>query len=289
MNIEMAWEGRLPNYWDITQWSVIWKDKLYFLNKQMGERSLLTLDLKNMELSKLRTTSNVMLGIYNELIVIGRVLDARSHITLLNVTAYNIHSFQKAWTIKEQFLFEKYRVPYINGTNPWIVGKRLIDLETGNVDAFSYEFKSNIDLKIKQKKGFDFQGMINDQCFYLHYSKDVISIVDLNSAQEKTIEIVDLKHVLNKGIKGKFDLGQISHTNNSTITNVLINRDCVVWITNKNNVVVHFYKIARTIEIENGFNELDLCLNSITDREVIIYGIKSYEEGSILIINLGDL
>ncbi|WP_246943458.1 hypothetical protein [Bacillus pinisoli] len=291
MMIKLVWEGRLPNYWDITQWTIIIEDKLYILNKLSGERSLFKLDPLKIEQDKMKTTSNVILGNYSDLIILGRLLDARSHISLRNVTAYNIHTFQREWRIKEDFLFEKYRVPYFNGTKTWNVGKLQVSLATGKVDTkSSVEDKNCYEMLIGQNdfRMFEFQGIIDNHYIYSNLSNDELYIVKPDSILEKIVKLEDLKHV-NKSVFGTFQSERNNLSNDSTITSVLINSYCVVWVTNENNVIVHFYKTEKTVEIKNEFRDVDLCLNSITNKQVILYGIKSYEEGSILIINLEDL
>jgi hypothetical protein len=288
MEIIKVWSGKLPYYWDITQWSVVHEDKLCILSKQSGERSFISIDLNNMKVDKIKTTSNVILGTYKDQIILGKILDARSHLNLLNITGYKLKDFKKTWHIKESFLFEKYKVPYIKRQAQWNLGKKSIDLVTGNVSAITkgkseYELvpvELNEDIDIK-----NFRGSIGNFYFFVDLSENKLLLLNHYTGLEKIIELNDIKQV-NKSVFGDFDYQGNTSLNNSTLTSVLINSFCAVWITHDNNVAVHFFNIGKTIEIKNVFKNLDLCLNSITDKKIIIYGIKSYEEGSILIVNV---
>lgn len=289
MEIIKVWNGKLPNYWDITQWSVVNQDKLYMLNKESGERTLTTVDLTNLKVNKVKTVSNVILGIYNHQIILGRILDARSHLSLVNVTSYNLESFKKTWRIKESFLFEKYKVPYIKRSRQWTFGKRSIDLVTGDVSLVTLEEREhNVKKLVQDFDSTNFRGAIGNFLFFVDILEKKLTLLNPKTKFEKEIKLANIK-LVNENVDGDFDYDANIRLNNSTINNVLINSQCAVWVTNDNNLAVHFFNDGKEFEIQNRFKDLDLCLNSITDKTIVLYGIKSYEEGSILIINMGDL
>jgi hypothetical protein len=290
LNLKIFWKGEFPSYWDISVWTAIHGDYLFSLNKISGKRKLYINNLNNKSCFELATSANVILGFNKYSIILGRLQDARSHINLNNIIAYDYINNELLWKNKDNYLYEKYKIPNINGNGYFNIGKSFLNLDTGKVETKSNQVNSENDfflenIKIPLKRNW-YQGAIgNFLCFFDQYYSIYLTDKEMNI--KKIIILENLKKVSNK-ITGDFSFRNNKSLQNTTLFDAVINKDYIVWINSDNNLVIYSLKENLSRIIINPNKNLDLCLGSINKKYILIYGIENYNEGSIFVVDLGD-
>ncbi|WP_062239026.1 hypothetical protein [Fictibacillus sp. FJAT-27399] len=285
MSLKVVWKGSFPSYWDISRWAALRGEYLFLLIKNSGHRKLLIQSLADKRYSfDIPTSANVILGFYKDSIIIGRLQDARSHINLTNLVAYNFLNKELQWRTKGNFLYEKYKIPYINQEGYFKVGKDFINLETGKITTDVKLYGSEINLSPFKKNWF--KGSIGNTLYFFDQNQSIY-LTDNQINIMKSLRLENLKKVSNT-IDGDFSIRSNNLLQNTNLMDALINKDKIVWVNNENNLVIYSLKDSLTRILTNPNKAYDLCLGSINEKYILIYGIKNYNAGSLLVFDLED-
>lgn len=313
MQIKKVWEGSLPLYWDVNQWFYIVEDEIFILSKNDDHRrkieivNLLDLD----ERSVLPSKWNSIIGFFNGNLFLCKIDDARSHLNINRLTAFNISSRTKEWGIKEGFLIEKFKTPYFNKDDLpfYYIGSNEINLNSGvflnkkkknanwilgnglllKQDDSTLTCKTNLNKEIWRLESYYgnwFQFEKDSQLYFL-LPNNYLEVFNRDTGDKLiSIFLENIKRVSNS-ISGIFDIrNELSFTRTS-LHDVLINEEVICWITLENELII-WSKKRKTFR-KLILPKRDWYLAEINSEHIILLDIESYEKGSIYTAKLEDV
>lgn len=311
MKVNRIWEGKLPSYWDITPWFHSYHNWIAICYRDnINNRVLEIKSLESSELTIAKSFSNVILGNYKDQLVLARVSDARSHILLERLTSINIMNREIVWSIKEKFLLEKNKIPYTcsEGPSEISLGNKRVNICNGKILTQSiinkawfidnglnlHQDRENLVCRgVEEKKwekeklhGSWLHGYNSQYLYFLTPKNNVIVLNKEDGKQIVNIEINNIRKVSGR-VGGLFTkLNLLSH-DSTTIYDILINNNLIVWINDSNQLVIMNFNKKTQVYYEVFGTQREVYLLKITKDKIFVLENIDDEFGRILCISEG--
>lgn len=312
MVFKEIWNGKLPSYWDMMPWFILINQKLLlcFRDSETGKRILRIVDVLGKEVFSESSSYNVILGTHSDLILLGHVINARSHIQFNRITLFNINTFTTQWINKEPILLEKFKLPLvreIRGTD-LIIGNKSIDIVDGKSKTSCLnknELVINNQRTLKQVgqqilclfKGLEiwsieglfinwYHGCFQQHLYFL-FPDNTFLIIDLENGNEVYRLFLKNLKTSTKRIYGHFEKFNDMSFDSTTIFDVCVKGNFIIWITNDNCIVINNTETNDILSINYPVSD-DLYLSSWHDNNIILYAISDHNHGKLVLFNIEE-
>jgi hypothetical protein len=310
MIIKQLWMGTFPKYWDITTWAALLSNHLVFCHRDesTNRRVLEIVNIESSEIISIPTKYNCILGVKAQIVYLARISDARSHILIDRIGAFDIHQMLYIWeNTLDSLIVEKYKLPPFSNNlmNRINIGNKILYLDDGKVainsQSIDYKWHLTESLILNQENnkilckdrsnkinwvkeglyGNQFQGLIEGQLVFYN-SQKVLSFIDVMSGE--IIEVAHLSKIrsVTKHVHGQFNVRNELSFENTTYADGLINNQYIIWFSENNSLQVTRRKIRETEEYP--FNVSDQTfLSQIFNSRILFYQMENENIGSLLI------
>lgn len=314
MRFKRIWRGMFPKYWDITNWAILMQQHVVFChrNENTNRRTIVKIEIDSGETITVQTIYNSILGSRNNIVFLARISDARSHLKIDCIGAFDVSHMSFCWEIDETVLVEKYKIPTINEFTGdcCAIGNKKIDLNDGHLllhrELADYRWPIDEDLSLVQKKdvlacvgsngitlwehpsyfGSYFQGTFGEQLIFF---TPLNELVILNKITGEKIEEVCLLNarLTTRRILGDFEVCNSRSFENTTIADGIVNESIVVWVDENNT----FKIINRGTKIVKNFlypNSSTPYLSQMNKEKLLIFELENEDYGSLVIGTLEE-
>ncbi|CAG7644670.1 hypothetical protein PAESOLCIP111_04767 [Paenibacillus solanacearum] len=314
MKFKRIWRGMFPKYWDVTKWAILLQQHVVFChrNENTNRRTIVKIEIDNGETKTVQTIYNCILGSRNNIVFLARISDARSHLKIDGIGAFDVSYMSFRWEIDEAVLVEKYRLPIINEfTGNWCtIGNKKIDLNDGRLSIQGqlahYRWPVDEDLSLVQKNdglacvdsngitlwehpgyfGNYFQGTFGEQLIFF---TPLNELVNLNKITGEKIEEICLQQtrLTTRRIFGNFEVFNSRSFENTTIADGVLNETIVAWI-DENNAFKITNRGTKTVKTISYPSESIPYISQISKEKLLIFELENKDYGSLVIGTLEE-
>lgn len=309
MKFKRVWRGVFPKYWDVTRWAILLQQHVIFChrNENTNRRTIVKIEIDSGETITVQTIYNSILGSRNNIVFLARISDARSHLKIDRIGAFDVSYMCFRWEIDEAVLVEKYKIPTINEfTGDWCtIGNKKIDLNDGHLlihkQLVDYCWPVDEDLSLVQKNdvlactdsngitlwehpgyfGSFFQGTFEEQLIFFTPLNELVILNKITGGKIEEISFLQAR-LTTRRICGNFEVFNLHSFENTTIADGLVNETTVAWV-DENNA----FKITnRGTKTVNTFSYPNSCipyLSQINKEKFLIFELENENYGSLVI------
>lgn len=314
MRFKRIWRGKFPKYWDVTNWVILLPRYVVFCHRSelTNRRTVARIEIDSGDTKTVQIIYNTILGWRNRNIFLARVSDARSHLLIDRIGAFDVNRMTFDWEISESILVEKYKLPVINENSvDWcVMGNKKIDLSHGHLSTFKqiFDYRWLVDkqLSLVQRNdilccidtegkefwahqgffGSYFQGAIGKQIIFYTPQNEVIILDKMTGALIENVNLLEVRSVTRR-IFGNFELSNELSYENTTIADGLINESIIVWI-NETNAIMIENRVTKTVQSFSYPNTSIPYLSQINKTNLLMYELEDEDYGSLLIGTLEE-
>lgn len=306
MKITELFNGKFPPFWDLNEWFVISTEGFLMLSKE--DESRRTISIRDLGSASIvhseKSLWNSIIGIRENLVYMGKVEDARTHLQVRNLACYNVYNRTLVWVKKkETFLLEKYKYPTVN--------------------SFDFPFMFTDTIKINLLNGeLSFKSGMKEKCwpvgqdFYLYQEGNTLILKDLDEKicwkkknyyahwfqvskegilyfllPDNRVHMVEansgvlINEIILKEIKkttGQLTINNFEQKNNlshdkTSVYDVIISDNSIFWINANNNLIIKNSHQVKEIEFQE-----DIYLSTANENYIVLYSVNDGVSGKLI-------
>ncbi|KIL40236.1 hypothetical protein SD70_14835 [Gordoniibacillus kamchatkensis] len=314
MKFKRIWRGMFPKYWDVTMWAILLQQHVVFChrNENTNRRIIMKIEIDSGETTTVQTIYNSILGSRNNIVFLARISDARSHLKIDRIGAFDVNYMSFRWEIDEAVIVEKYKVPTINEfTGDWCtIGNKKIYLNDGrlliNRKLTDCYWPVDENLSLVQKNdvlacvdsngitiweyqgyfGSHFQGTFGEQLIFFTPLNELVILNKLTGGKIEEICLLQAR-LTTRRIFGNFEVFNSHSFENTTIADGVVNENIVAWI-DENYAFNITNRQTKTVKTFSYPNSSIPYLSQINKEELLIFELENEDYGSLVIGTLEE-
>lgn len=303
-----------PDYWDVTRWAMLLPLHVVFCHRNEFDRrrTVEVIDIENGVSKSIRSVYNCILGWNDDVVILARVSDGRSHLQIDRVGSLNIRNMIFNWEQSEIILVEKYKIPLSTKCvdENFVIGNKTIRLNDGYISKFRGTFDNgwkiddfhslvhsnkmltciNTDGKAlwgnEEYYGNQFQGTINEHLVFYTAQRKVIILDKITGQKVEEIGLQNIRSTSHR-IYGMYSICNDQSYDSSTIAEGLINGTFLLWVCLDNTIVV-MNRLTKKTQLHSYSERTTPFLSQINNTHVLMFVMKNENYGSLVVSTLED-